>query len=203
MTAELSAFAVLSFVSCITPGPNNALAAATGARFGWSAGLVSAWGVAVGCTALILLAAMGVAGAIAATPWLARVLAVASAAYLVWLAWCLLRNGGGPRREAARPPRFAETVAFQFINPKGWAMALAGTTLVLAPADARAWRLVAMCLVQAVMCFGSVMAWVTLGARLQRWLDDARHRRFFNATMAASLAVCAWMALAPAFHSVN
>ncbi len=199
MTAELSAFAVLAFVSCITPGPNNALAAATGARFGGAAGLALACGVTVGCTALVVLSALGVAGMIAATPWLSRVLALTSAGYLAWLGWCLLRNEASARREAARPPRFTEAVALQFVNPKGWAMALAGTALVLAPPDARAVRLVAMCVLEALICFASVMAWVALGARLQGWLADARRRRAFNAVMALGLAGCAVATLAAAF----
>ena len=202
MITELSAFAVLAFVSCITPGPNNALAAATAARFGGSAGLALAFGVTAGCTALVVLAAFGVAGALAATPWLSRALAFASAAYLVWLAWRLLRSDAGTRRDAARPPRFVEAVLFQFVNPKAWAIALAGTTLVLASGDAYGWRLAAMCAIEIVICFASVMAWVALGARLQHWLGDARHRRAFNAVMAASLAACALATLASAFpHS--
>lgn len=201
MTTELSAFAVLAFVSCITPGPNNALAAATGARFGGPAGLALASGVTVGCTGLVVLAAFGVAGAIAATPWLSRGLAIASTVYLGWLAWCLLRSDAGARREAARPPRFVEAVLFQFVNPKAWAIALAGTALVLASGDAYVLRLVAMCAIEIVICFASVMAWVMLGARLQHWLADARHRRAFNAVMAASLAACAFATLASAFQS--
>lgn len=199
MTTELSAFAVLAFVTCITPGPNNALAAATGARFGGAAGLALACGVTVGCTGLIVLSALGVAGVIAATPWLSRVLALASAGYLAWLTWHLLRSDAGMRRDAARPPRFVEAVAFQFVNPKGWALALAGTALVLAPPDAHALRLAAMCVLEAVISFASVMVWVALGARLQHWLADARRRRAFNAVMALGLAGCAVATLAAAF----
>lgn len=201
MIDELSAFAVLAFVSCVTPGPNNALAAATGARFGGSAGFALASGVTFGCTALVVLSAFGVAGAIAATPWLSRTLALVSAAYLAWLALRLLRSEGAERREAARPPRFAEAVLLQFVNPKGWAMALAGTVLVLAPADARVLRLAAMCLIEAAICFASVMAWVALGAHLQRWLDNARRRLLFNAAMALGLAACAVATLAAAFRT--
>lgn len=199
MTTELSAFAVLAFVTCITPGPNNALAAATGARFGGPAGLALACGVTVGCTGLIVLSALGVAGAIAATPWLSRVLALASAGYLAWLTWRLLRSDASVRRDAARPPRFGEAVALQFVNPKGWALALTGTTLVLAPSDAHALRLAAMCVLEAVISFASVMAWVALGARLQHWLADARRHRAFNAVMALGLAGCAMATLAAAF----
>jgi threonine/homoserine/homoserine lactone efflux protein len=203
MTTELSAFAVLAFVSCITPGPNNALAAATGARFGGPAGLALACGVTVGCTGLVVLSAAGIAGVITATPWLSRALALASAGYLAWLAWQLLRSGAAMRREAARPPRFVEAVALQFVNPKGWAMALAGTALVLAPADARALRLFAMCTIEAVICFASVLAWLALGASLQRWLDNAWRRHAFNAVMALGLAGCAVATLLSAFNPGN
>ncbi|MEO8670210.1 MAG: LysE family translocator [Tahibacter sp.] len=200
MTTELCAFAVLAFVSCITPGPNNALAAATGARFGGPAGLPLALGATLGGTGLIVLSALGVAGAIATTPWLSRALALASAAYLAWLTWRLLRNDAGTRRDTARPPHFAEAVALQFVNPKGWAMALAGTALVLAPPDAHALRVAAMCALQSLFCFVSVMAWVTLGVRLQHWLEDARRRRAFNGVMALALAGCAVATLAAAFN---
>ncbi|HJU41084.1 MAG TPA: hypothetical protein VJ724_16055, partial [Tahibacter sp.] len=68
--------------------------------------------------------------------------------------------------------------------------------------DAHAARLVAMCALQAAICFASVMAWVALGVRLQRWLDDPRRRFVFNAAMAASLAACAVATLVAAFdHS--
>jgi threonine/homoserine/homoserine lactone efflux protein len=201
MINELTAFTVLAFVNSITPGPNNALAAATGARFGSNAGVALAGGVTIGCTALIVLAALGVAAAIAATPWLSRALALASAGYLIWLGWRLLRSDSGQRGSAVAPPRIVEAVALQLANPKAWGMALAATPLVLAPSDAPAMRLLAMCAVQAVICFACVMTWVALGARLQHWLEDARRRQRFNAAMALALAGCAVATLAAAFTS--
>lgn len=199
MMTELSAFAVLAFVNCITPGPNNALAATTGARFGTVAGVAHATGVTAGCTVLVLLSAVGVAGFVATTPWLIRALALVSAAYLAGLTWRLLRDDTHALAQAARPPRFVDAVAFQLVNPKAWALALAGTALVLAPGDAPVVRVVAICVLQAVICLPCVMLWVALGARLQCWLTDARRRRAFNAAMALGLAGCALATLASAF----
>jgi threonine/homoserine/homoserine lactone efflux protein len=200
--AQLAAFAAFAFVTAITPGPNNTLAAAVGANFGWRSAAPQAWGVALGCAALLAVSAFGVAALLAANPWIGRVLAVASAAYLLWMAFKLYRQGrpaasGAPRRDALRPQRWPEAALFQLSNPKAWMTALAGSTGFLASAKAPGVMLAGMCAIQAVVCFPSVLVWAFAGSSLSGWLAQGARMRAFNAVMALSLAAIAvWVVAA-------
>ena len=98
-----------------------------GLNFGFSRTLPHAFGVALGFGFLVLVVGLGLGAVFAAYPAIYSVLKFAGAAYLLYLAWRIAMGpvAGGGR---GRPLTFIEGAAFQWINPKGWVMAIGAVT---------------------------------------------------------------------------
>ena len=198
-----AALALFAFVSSITPGPNNLLATASGARFGLRRTLPQVAGVTFGFTILLWLAASGIAALVVGQPGLGIALAVAGYLYLLWLSARLLFAAWRPPSMhgtvlTLRPMTFAQSTLFQFANPKAWMMAIsAASSLMTGPGHSIA-AVGALCVLFAAINFPCVGAWAAMGAHLQRWLTSPvapwRMRAFNGAMGATMLGTVAWMA---------
>jgi threonine/homoserine/homoserine lactone efflux protein len=82
---------------------------------------------------------------------------------------------------------FFEAAAFQWVNPKAWAMALTAITLY-APTRSFA-AIVLVAAVFGAVNLPSVSAWAATGRGLRRLLDRPARLRAFNWTMALLLLV--------------
>jgi len=185
--AMLLALATFCFVSSITPGPNNMMLLASGANFGFRRTLPHLLGVSLGFGAMVLAIGLGVGGLFAAYPALHDVLRVVGAAYMLWLAWRIATASSlGEGKASARPMRFLEAVAFQWVNPKAWAMALGATTAFVAPGAFVAGVLIVTG-VFTLVNLPCVASWAGFGVVLRRFLDRPRTLRAFNVTMAVLL----------------
>ncbi|MEO8938497.1 MAG: LysE family translocator [Burkholderiaceae bacterium] len=197
------ALALFAFVSSITPGPNNLLATASGARFGLRRTLPQVAGVTFGFTVLLWLAASGVATLVTTHPTLGLGLALVGYAYLLWLSYRLLAAAWRPGSSTAQgaggdgPMTFLQATLFQFANPKAWMMALSAASSFLPGHDQSIATIVALGALFAVINFPCVGAWAAMGAHLQGWLQDpdATWRlRAFNGGMGGLLLLTtAWM----------
>ena len=127
----LGAFAA---VATITPGGATTLATASGARFGFRRSVPLMAGIAIGLASLAAAAAAGLAGLLLARPSLQVAMKGIGSAYLAWLAWQVGRSGP-PRlgAGAAEPTGFLGGACLLWLNPKGWAMALAAVCASRAP----------------------------------------------------------------------
>jgi threonine/homoserine/homoserine lactone efflux protein len=187
-TPELfGALLLFAFASSITPGPNNTMLMASGANFGLRASLAHMSGVTLGFVGLIALCGLGLAGVFAAFPPLHLLLKWGGAAYLLYLAWKIgTAKGIGAGAVGARPMTFPQAAAFQFVNPKGWAMAL-GTVSTYVPARGFIANLSAALLIFAAITSFSVITWTAFGVVLRRFLDRPAVLRTFNLVMALLL----------------
>ncbi|HKK37532.1 MAG TPA: LysE family translocator [Paracoccaceae bacterium] len=181
----IPALAAFAFATSITPGPNTLMLMASGANFGLRRTLPHMLGVGIGFTVMLAGVGLGVTELLAAVPALGLALKLACAAFLLRLAWRVAHAGPADRAARARPMSFLEAAAFQWINPKGWAMALAAVG-VYAPGEGAAAVLVTAAVFGAVN-LPSVGAWAAAGRMLDRWLAPPRRRRAFNRTMALLL----------------
>ena len=187
MTFELLiALATFAFVTSITPGPNNLMLMASGANFGFRRTIPHMLGVALGFIFMAILMGIGLAGLFEAWPQLHTVLVVVSVVYMLWLAWKIANAAAPSEREAeGTPMTFLQAAAFQWVNPKAWAMALTAVT-VYAPEPG----LIGIAFVAVV--FGainlpSVGVWCLMGQELRRVLTSRVRLRIFNAVMALLL----------------
>lgn len=186
-TEMLAALALFAFVSSITPGPNNTMLLASGANFGFRRTLPHLMGVNLGFFALVLGAGLALGGLFAAYPALHGVLKVAGAAYLLYLAWKIAMSGEMKGGEGAgRPQTFWQAAAFQWVNPKAWAMALGGVT-AYAPPENYAANVVVVAAVFTLVNLPCVASWTGFGLALRGVLGTPGRLRAFNWTMAALL----------------
>ncbi|KII13830.1 LysE family translocator [Phaeobacter sp. S60] len=187
MTYELF-FALAGFVfgTVFTPGPNNLMLMASGANFGFRRSLPHLTGVAVGFPLMILPVGLGVMQLFDAFHALTWIMTALSVAYMLWLAW-KVANAAPPRDGEAQgtPLSFLQACAFQWVNPKAWAMALGAITLYAASRDVTAILWVS----GTYLLVGSFSAstWTLLGQQLRRLLTRPAQLRAFNWTMAALL----------------
>jgi threonine/homoserine/homoserine lactone efflux protein len=102
-THDLALFALTVLILNATPGVDMALTLVATLRGGLRAGLAAAAGVSVGCVAHALAATFGLAALMAASSAAFQAVKWAGAAYLLWLALGMLRNG--LRKTAAAAPQ--------------------------------------------------------------------------------------------------
>jgi len=187
MTYDLFlALALFAFVSSITPGPNNLMLMASGANFGFRRTIPHMLGVALGFVFMVLLVGAGLVQVFDAFPVSYTVLKVVSVVYLLFLAWKIANAAPiEAGTDAGRPMTFVQAAAFQWVNPKAWAMAL---TAISAYTPSQ--TLVAILMVGVI--FGainlpSVSSWTVLGQQMARILTNPRRLTLFNWTMAILL----------------
>lgn len=133
MSVAIASFAVFATSQVGTPGPANMALLATGARYGFWAALPFVAGVALGKQLVIWPIGFGLMGLGSYAPWLFEGLKYLSAAYIIWLAWKVANLRLGPADPAANVPGFAAGLIVHPLNPKAWAMIIAGFTGFVTP----------------------------------------------------------------------
>lgn len=191
----LLALAGFAFATTWTPGPNNMMLAASGATFGWRPTQPHALGVTLGFTVMVFLIALGLGEVFQRSPALRQGLAWAGFAIMLWLAWRIATADVAKSGARARPLRFHEAAAFQWVNPKGWAMAV-GVSAAYAQGGNPLAEAGLIALVFAIAGFTSSQSWAAFGAGAGRLLGAGMRLRAFNIAMGLLLAGCGlWLVL--------
>ena len=197
----LGALLVFVVVTLFTPGPNNAMLMTSGLNFGFRRGLPHLWGVALGFGVMVLAVGLGLGALFAAYPAAYTVLKYAGAAYLLYLAWQIATAGaievGGEAR--GRPITFLEAAAFQWLNPKGWVMAV-GAVSAYAAVAAFPFNVLLMSFLFGSLGILSSATWLGFGTGLKRLLTSPRAVRAVNIAMALALVASLWPILADAWR---
>jgi threonine/homoserine/homoserine lactone efflux protein len=172
-----------------TPGPNNILVASSGVNFGFRATIPHILGVTVGYPLMLLLVGVGLAKIFTDVPQVHTALKYACIVYLLYLAWRIAVAPVGPSetRRTAKPMTFVQAVAFQWVNGKGWVVALSAVTTYTVVNSTLTMQVVALAALALVVTLGAVTTWTLFGAMLRRYLHTDRRRRIFNYSMAALL----------------
>ncbi len=167
-----------------TPGPNNAMLAASGANFGWRPTLPHILGVAFGFPLMMFLVSIGLGGVFESLPILHEIMRWIGAALLIWIAWNIATSGTPGQKAGRRAPfTFLQAAAFQWVNPKGWVMCISITAQFMTGENV---------LIEALFCtFATFLAaassasgWAYFGYRMQKWLANPTRALIFNLVMA-------------------
>jgi len=172
----------------LTPGPNNILVATSGVNFGFRATLPHILGVTFGYPVMLLIVGLGLAKVFIAVPQIHVVLKYICIVYLLYLAWRIATAAAlSEGRKIARPLTFWQAAAFQWVNGKGWVVALSAVTTYTVVNSTLSLQIVALSAIALLITLGSVCTWTFFGALLRQYLHTERRRLLFNYSMAALL----------------
>jgi threonine/homoserine/homoserine lactone efflux protein len=93
---------------------------------------------------------------------------------------------------------FLKAAAFQWVNPKGWVMAVASVTTYAAILDFP-FNVILIALIFAVLGTFSGWTWAIFGTWLSHFLTSAKAIRAFNVVMAVLLVASLYPVVADAF----
>ncbi len=175
-----------AFVTSVTPGPNNMMLLTSGVNFGFRPTLPHMLGISLGHALMVFLVGVGLSGVFVAFPQAMLALKILSVAYMLRLAWKIAHAGAPkPGQAGGAPFTFWQAAAFQWVNPKAWAMALGAVANYTGGSGLAAVAVVA--LVFAGVNLPSVALWAAAGEGLRGWLAVPARLRAFNWTMAGLL----------------
>ena len=194
-TEYIIALCLFAFVSSITPGPNNLMLMASGANFGARRSVLHLSGIAIGFQIMLILVGIGLMNLFNAWPTSFTVLKTLSAGFLIYLAWKIASAAGpfddNPNVASGRPLNFFQAAAFQWVNPKAWALSLAGLSIyAISGAPAQTVFFVGLAFI--VTGVPSMLCWLFLGTQLRRLLKNSTRLRIFNVVCAVLLLTSLW-----------
>jgi len=185
MSVALASFAVFAASQVGTPGPANMALMATGARFGFRAALPFVGGVVMGKQLIIWPIGFGLMSLMGQAPWVFEALKWVSMSYIFWLAWKVanLRLHVGSATQNA--PGFMAGLAVHPLNPKAWAMIVAGFTGFVGEETS---TLVATASIAAVLMLSQIVLhpiWTLAGDRIASVVVNTPYEKYLMWTLAA------------------
>jgi cysteine/O-acetylserine efflux protein len=182
-----------ALVSIFTPGPNNITSSSLGMRFGYRGALRFIVGVVTGFFCVLLTSGLVTELLVGAYGRVAIVLKIAGVAYLLWIAWTVIR----PEDRAHASPtatgtRYRDGLLLQFVNPKVILFGMTMYATLLAPLTTNWMAVVISAAVLAVLSFCSTSLWALLGAGIQRFIANPRVKFVYSLVLVALLLYAAW-----------
>jgi threonine/homoserine/homoserine lactone efflux protein len=191
------AFIVFAVAALFTPGPNNVMLMTSGLNFGLRRTLPHVAGVTIGYAFLVAVVGLGLGAVFETWPLLQTVLKYAGAVYLVYLAVAiaLARPADLATAGEGRPLTFLGAALFQWINVKGWVIAI-GTITAYAAIARYPWNILTLSGLLLLLGTTSSVTWALFGTFLQPIVRSPRAIRIFNLVMAALLLASLYPVLA-------
>jgi len=184
----LLALVGFSFVSSVTPGPNNVLLWASGAAFGFRATIRHVLGTALGIGVMAILVAAGVGTLFTAVPQVGLVMKLGASLYLFYLAYRIAGARALERRELAHPLGLRQAAAFQAVNPKAWIFALGAITAFRPASDPALAGSLLVALTMTLVVVPTAALWAAGGGALSRLLTGEQAPRAVSVALALLLA---------------
>ena len=171
-----------------TPGPNNFMLLSSGLSYGLRRTLPHVAGVAIGFSFMVAAMGLGLGAVFIAYPVLQTILKYAGTVYLIYLAAVIAMSGPvAPGQDNRRGPMtFWGAAMFQWVNAKGWVIAI-GTITAYAAIAGFPWNIVMQVALFLFMGILSSLTWALFGSALRPLLTSPRVVRTFNIVMAMLL----------------
>ena len=185
----LPSFLLYCYIGAITPGPANLTSLAAALRYGRKPALRQWRGIFFGFFVVSMVSVL--------VTWLLGTmlnayvgyLAWVGAAYILWMAWHMLRSSGIEAEDNPDQPTFRRGLFVQLTNVKIMVFCLTALASYVLPYTDSFWWLLGVGL---FLPFTGPMAnliWLFAGASLQKLFS--RHRKAVDIVLALSLVACA------------
>jgi threonine/homoserine/homoserine lactone efflux protein len=187
MTAGLLfSAAIFSFVTSVTPGPNNTFLLSSGVNFGLKKSMPYLMGIMAGLCGMMLAIGLGLGVVFTTFPVVYQVLKYIGFAYILYLAYLIVMSTSNSETSVFKYIGFWKSTTFQFVNPKAW-IVLASYMATFVPVESGIVEEVTTCLVFLVATFPGALVWAISGQLLRNWLSEPKRRKIFNLTSAILL----------------
>lgn len=177
-------FPVLLFVFTMTatPGPNNMLLTASGARFGFRRTLPFIAGIVLGIFTQLILSALGLGYLFHYFPIARIILKITGSVYILYLAIKIARPSqkGMKENSVDKPVPMLQGALFQYLNPKAYLMTITAMSVYPLQGDLYIPSALFILVSFLVICPLSISAWAGFGAFLKKIMKDGKHAARIN-----------------------
>lgn len=187
MTMKFVPLLFYVFISTFTPGPSNIASASSAVMHGYKYSLAFQGGLAVGVFFIMLLSGWVSTALLGIFPSLEPVLRYVGAAYILYLAYGVLKASYTFVDSEAKPLGFVHGLMLQVLNPKLIVYAFTLFSTFLAPITGRLQLLVLAAVFLAVVSFASTSLWALFGATIKTYLRQPRLKTLVNILFALAL----------------
>ena len=162
---------------------------ASGANFGYRRTIPHLLGIGLGYPAMVAGVGLGLGGVFEAVPAVHVVLKYVGSGAILWMAWRIATaSGTGPASERpGRPFTFLQAAAFQWVNPKGWAVAVGAISAFTTVEGDLFYEVGAITLSFVSVNYACASVWTLFGVGIGRLLKRGNRLRIFNVAMALLL----------------
>ena len=176
---------IFSLSMSISPGPVNLTILTSSMNYGVKATFAFISGATIGFTLLLASVCFGLYQMIVIYPVLLDVITILGTVLLLWIGLNILRAKGtiisSQPHDEAKIPTFIQGALMQWLNPKAWIAAVAGTGL-FSTGHIHAVLLVFVA-IYFVVCYLSLVLWGIAGEKLASFLNTGNRARLFNIVM--------------------
>jgi threonine/homoserine/homoserine lactone efflux protein len=173
------AVATFGFITSVTPGPNNTILFATGVNYGVKKAFPFLFGIMLGLSVILTAIGLGLGAVFIALPAVYQVLKYLGFAYILFLAYSIIRSGYKPIEANSKLFGLFEATFFQFVNPKVWVV-MPSFMASFIPIGASLWQTIGLVLVFLIVTFPGALAWAVFGGLLKNFMADTQKRLIFN-----------------------
>tara|TARA_B100000900_G_C20408637_1_gene645884 strand:+ start:32 stop:586 length:555 start_codon:yes stop_codon:yes gene_type:complete len=177
----------------MTPGPNNAMLAISGIKFGFKKTIPHMAGIPVGHSFQIISVCLGLGTFFQKFPEIQHILKFAGCGYLFFLAYKMFGSFNFKVQDGTkgRPMKIYEAIIFQFLNPKAWIVALTVVTVFFPNEENFIKATLFVSLSAPLICFFSVVTWAGFGSSINMFISNQKIKKFIEILMALLLIVTA------------
>jgi threonine/homoserine/homoserine lactone efflux protein len=190
MLDTLAPLTMFALAGTMTPGPNNVMLTASGSTFGFWRTMPHMLGISLGYPAMVALIGLGFGEALTRNPSFHTALKYGGAVYLLYLAWRIAQGGSTSGDNAnARPLSFLEAAAFQWVNAKGWMIAVTSIPAFTTPGGSHYYQELAVVVaVYVAIAFPSTVVWCLFGVGIRSLINSPETARVVNLALAGIVA---------------
>ena len=175
-------------MTSVTPGPNNTYLLTSGMNFGVKKSLAYVNGIMAGLIIMFSAMYLGVGALFKAYPIIQEVLKYAGFAYILYMAYSIIKSSFVHRHEAVQRAGFFRATAFQMVNPKAWIVVMSVVAAYI-PINATPTTAVITLAIFLITTYPGAVIWAAFGELLAGWLSKPAPRRIFNFTAALLLVI--------------
>ena len=191
MSANLLPLISYVLISTFTPGPSNISSASMAVIHGYKKTINFQAGLAVGVFLLMVLSGLFSTTILNIFPALEPIMRLVGAAYIIYLAFGILKASYSFTEEGTKPLGLANGFMLQVLNPKLTVYAFTLFSAFLSPITTNLPLLILIAILLAATSFCATSMWALFGTAIQTYLHNRRLKIIVNVILSLSLVYAA------------